>query len=453
MNQIGQIIDFFSNKKILILGFGREGKSTYKFLRKYLPLQHLTIADKNFIEFVDPNVTLKLGNDYMEHLNKYDLIVKSPGIEMNPKEFPFDPHRITSQTALFLKHFKKQTIGITGTKGKSTTASLIFHILQNTRTNTLLGGNIGIPLFDLIDHIDHETIIVSEFSAHQLEYLQDSPHITIFLNLYQEHLDYFKSFESYGKAKWNICKFQSKEDLFIYNMDDESILSEKYFKNHSSLNYQFSRFEIPENGAIADNDNIVTYKDHLLKNVYPITAFQNIPGKHNFYNIMAAIITCELLQIDTPEIIKHISTFQGLEHRIEYVGYYHGINFYNDSISTIPQATISALEALVNVDTLILGGFDRGIDYTSLYQYLNHHSVSNIIFTGPAGKRMLLEWTSKSEIKQNVYTASHFDEVIEYCIQKTRYNGKCLLSPAASSYDEFKNFEERGSYFKNKIKE
>lgn len=453
MNRIGNIIDFFANKKILILGFGREGKSTHKFLRKYLPLQHLTIADKKFIEFVDPNVTLKLGNDYMENLNDFDIIVKSPGILLNPKEYPFNPSKITSQTALFLQYFKKQTIGITGTKGKSTTTSLIYHILQNTRTNILLGGNIGIPLFDLIDSIDNETIIVSEFSAHQLEYLHDSPHISIFLNLYQEHLDYFKNDESYGNAKWNIHHFQTKDDVFIYNLDDTSI--SLVTKNMDRLlhEYQFSRFETPINGAIANNDQIITYKDGLIFNVYPISAFQNIPGKHNFYNIMAAIITCELLQIDPPEIIKHISTYQGLEHRIEYVGYYHGIYFYNDSISTIPQATISALEALVNVDTLILGGFDRGIDYTSLYQYLNHHSVSNIIFTGPAGKRMLLEWTSKSEIKQNLFLASNFDEVIDFCIQKTRYNGKCLLSPAASSYDEFKNFEERGSYFKNKIKE
>lgn len=453
MDKISTIINFFADKDILILGFGREGQSSYKFLRKYLPLQHFTIADKKFIEFVEPNVTLKLGQDYMLNLNDYDLIIKSPGIKLNQKEYPIEPKKITSQTAVFLKHFNKQTIGITGTKGKSTTTSLIYHILQNSRSNVLLGGNIGIPLFDLIDSIDSETIVVSEFSAHQLEYLHDSPHMSILLNLFQEHLDHFGSFEPYVNAKWNIHHFQNQNDIFIYNLDDSSIAQSKNLEHSITQNYSFSRIDKPKNGAVAGNDYITTYKDDLINFSYPISSFQNIPGKHNFYNIMAAIIACEILQVNASDITKYITTFQGLEHRIEYVGFYHGIHFYNDSISTIPQATISALEALINVNTLILGGFDRGIDYTSLYQYLNHHVVSNIIFTGPAGKRMLSEWSELSEIKQNVFVASCFDEVIDYCINKTPFKGNCLLSPAASSYDEFKNFEERGNYYKNKIKE
>lgn len=453
MNHISAIIDFFANKNILILGFGREGQSSYKFLRKHLPYQHLTIADKKDISFVETNVTIITGDDYLESINDFDMVIKTPGISLNRIEIAFDSKKITSQTDIFLEHYRNQTIGITGTKGKSTTTSLIYHILKNNRPNILLGGNIGIPLFDLIENIDNETIIVTELSAHQLEFVHHAPHISILLNLFQEHLDHFKSFEDYMNAKWNIHTLQDQNDIFIYNVDDYLIAQSSNLNVISSQNLPFSRVDSLENGAYVEGDFIMTKNNGNLSSVYSISTFQNIPGKHNFYNIMASILACEALHLDSNEITKNISTFQGLEHRIEYVGHYHEIFFYNDSISTIPEATISALEALYNVDTLILGGFDRGIEYRSLYQYLNHHSVSHIIFTGPAGKRMIQEWSEMNTIKQETYITENFDQVIALCIEKTPKGGKCLLSPAAASYNEFKNFEERGNYFKNKIKE
>ncbi|HNX21352.1 MAG TPA: UDP-N-acetylmuramoyl-L-alanine--D-glutamate ligase [Bacteroidales bacterium] len=453
MNHISAIIDFFANKNILILGFGREGQSTYKFLRKYLPYQHLTIADKKDVNFLETNVTLITGEDYLDSINDFDIVIKTPGISLNKIKTTFDIDKISSQTEIFLKHFKYQTIGITGTKGKSTTSSLIYHILKNNRPNVLLGGNIGIPLFDLIENIDNETIVVTELSAHQLEYVHHAPHISILLNLFQEHLDHFNNFENYVNAKWKIHTLQNKKDIFIYNEDDYLISQSPSLHSITTHNFPFSRVDAIENGAFVEGDFIMSKKNGNLSSVYSISSFQNIPGKHNFYNIMASILACEALNVDPNEITKHISTFQGLEHRIEYVGHYHDIFFYNDSISTIPEATISALEALYNVDTLILGGFDRGIEYRSLYQYLNHHSVSHIIFTGPAGKRMFQEWSEMTPIKQNTYITENFDQVIALCIEKTPQGGKCLLSPAAASYNEFKNFEERGNYFKNKIKE
>jgi UDP-N-acetylmuramoylalanine--D-glutamate ligase len=168
---------------------------------------------------------------------------------------------------------------------------------------------------------------------------------------------------------------------------------------------------------------------------------------------MAAILACNGFGISLLEIEKHLKSFSGLEHRIEFVGIFEGIHFYNDSISTIPEATISALKALQNVKTLILGGFDRGIDYSILFEYLEKHPVENIVFTGPAGERMIKEWKNHKISIKNLLFTNQYNEIIEFCRFKTPKNGKCLLSPAAASYDQFKNFEERGNYFKNQIKE
>jgi len=451
MNHVNAIIDFFANRNILILGYGREGQSSYKLIRKYLPYQHLTIADKKQIDFIDTNTTIICGENYLDSLNSFDIILKSPGISLKNLSYSINLEKLTSQSEIYLKYYAQQTIGVTGTKGKSTTTSLIFHILKNCRPNVLLGGNIGIPLFDLIENIEDDTIVVSEFSAHQLQYVKNAPHIAILLNLYQEHLDHFINFDHYIQSKWNIHKFQNENDLFIYNQDDYTIFQSTDLHTIENHFYPFSRVDELSNGAYVENEFIFSKKNDFIFGIYNTNDFKNIPGKHNFYNIMAAIIACENCNLEPSDIAKQISTFQGLEHRIEYCGYYNDIHFFNDSISTIPEATISALEALYNVDTLILGGFDRGIEYHSLYQYLNHHSVSTIIFTGPAGKRMNEEWTKINTIKQKVFIVNRFDQVIDICFNETPIGGKCLLSPAAASYDEFKNFEERGTYFKNII--
>ena len=190
------IIEALKDKKIVILGFGKEGISSYRFIRQYFPNQHLTIADGNENLKVDDyqedkNLSFVLGEEYDRHLNDYDLILKTPGVNLNRLDYFIVPQKITSQTDLFCRAFGAQMIGVTGTKGKSTTASLIYHILSKTIGNTLLAGNIGIPFFDIIDQINDETTIVAELSAHQLEYISASPHVAILLNMFQEHLDHF----------------------------------------------------------------------------------------------------------------------------------------------------------------------------------------------------------------------------------------------------------------------
>ena len=451
MNHIPDIVQHIKNKSVLIVGFGREGNSTYNFIRKHLPEKHITIADKNEISIIDPYLTIISGVDYLKHLNQYDLIFKTPGVSFKNLTNSIDCSKITSQTDLFLQWYGNQTIGVTGTKGKSTTSSLIFHILKEANRDVVFGGNIGIPLFDLIPSINPDTIIVSELSAHQLEFIHKSPHISVLLNLYQEHLDHFNSIENYFNAKWNINKFQNQGDLFIFNDDDLTI---KHYQNcNINTTYLgFSQTKIIDNGAYIDQNQIIIKSNNNIKFRIPIQNLSHLPGNHNLNNIMAAILACNGFGLSLLEIEKHIQSFSGLEHRIEFVGIFDDVYYYNDSISTIPEATISALKALENVKTLILGGFDRGIDYSILYEYLEKNPVENIAFTGPAGERMMVEWKNHKKSIKNLLFTNNYNQILEFCRFQTPKNGKCLLSPAAASYDQFKNFEERGTFFKNQIK-
>lgn len=451
MNHIPDIVQHIKNKSVLIVGFGREGNSTYNFIRKHLPEKHITIADKNEISIIDPYLTIISGVDYLKHLNQYDLIFKTPGVSFKNLTNSIDCSKITSQTDLFLQWYGNQTIGVTGTKGKSTTSSLIFHILKEANRDVVFGGNIGIPLFDLIPSINPDTIIVSELSAHQLEFIHKSPHISVLLNLYQEHLDHFNSIENYFNAKWNINKFQNQGDLFIFNDDDLTIKHNQNW-NINTTYLGFSQTKIIDNGAYIDQNQIIIKSNNNIKFRIPIQNLSHLPGNHNLNNIMAAILTCYSFGITLVEIEKHIQSFSGLEHRIEFVGIFDDVHYYNDSISTIPEATISALKALENVKTLILGGFDRGIDYSILYEYLEKNPVENIAFTGPAGERMMVEWKNHKKSIKNLLFTNNYNQILEFCRFQTPKNGKCLLSPAAASYDQFKNFEERGIFFKNQIK-
>jgi len=401
------LIEHLKNKKIAILGFGREGKSSYKFIRNYLPNKQLAIHDKDTIALNDANTLIVSGENYLQNLNQYDIILKTPGISLASLNYYLEPEKISSQTALFLQYYGKQTIGITGTKGKSTTASLIEHILKLSNNNALLAGNIGVPFFDIIENITTQTMVIAELSAHQLEYVCHSPRIAVLLNLYQEHLDHFNSFASYMQAKLNITKYQNENDILIYNQEDEWITKQLHQHDYT-------------------------------RNYYPYSS----QTKYN-----AAITTCKLFGISAHDIETALRTFIPLEHRQEFVGEKHGIRFYNDSIATVPEATIYALETLAEVDTLLLGGFDRGIDYTVLYDYLAQNPVKNIVFMGAAGKRMQNEWKTTTN---NIFEES-MQKIVHFAITHTQKGKICLLSPAAASYDQYTNFEERGKLFKQYV--
>ncbi|MBO4489201.1 MAG: UDP-N-acetylmuramoyl-L-alanine--D-glutamate ligase [Bacteroidales bacterium] len=452
------ILQKLEGKKIIILGFGREGRSSYHLIRRYFPDMPLTISDKSETlfqeDFSDEHLTLIAGIQYDRNLNEYDLILKSPGISFNNLDYLVETERITSQTDLFLQEFHAQVVGITGTKGKSTTASLTYHLLKEAGKDVILAGNIGVPLFDVIEQMTPQTLVVAELSAHQLEFLHRSPDYAVLLNIYQEHLDHFNSFNNYQIAKINIARFQEERQFFVYNGDDPLIadLIQSYSLNRDRV--IFGTQHHTGIHALCDDHVVGFYNGKTLLEEYDLTDHTHLPGRHNYFNIMAAMAVARHFGLDKDEILQGLSTFHGLPHRIEFVGKFQDINFYNDSISTIPEAAVAAVKALRKVDTLILGGFDRGIDYSRLIEFLGEHPVRNVAFTGPAGHRILDEWMRTSlPLPEHYVVEEDFRKIVDFAFEHTAPNKIALLSPAAASYNQFKNFEERGDRFKQYVVE
>lgn len=454
-----KIIDFFKDKKIVIVGFGREGISAYKLIRKHYPKLPLTIADRSPLIHLedfpeDKHLKIVAGEEYDQNLNQYEVILKSPGVNFNNLNYFIPKEKFVTQTELFLMAYGDNVIGVTGTKGKSTTASLIYHILSNSVGNTVLAGNIGTPFFDIIEQIDDDTTVVAELSAHQLEYTDHSPHIAILLNLYQEHLDHFNTFNNYQLAKLNITEHQQESDILIYNFDDRYIpgLIESHQLQRRFI--PFSSQTTLKNGAFCTKNDIVLMKNNEQICTIPIEGRPNIPGRHNNNNIMAAVLACKAKGIADADIIRNISTFKGLEHRMELVGTFKDITFYNDSISTIPEATIAALNTIKRVDTLIIGGFDRGIDYSVLINHLRENPVRNIVFVGKVGERVLTEWKAAGNpLPEHYLVENDYAKIVAFAYAHTTPGSSCLLSPAAASYDQFKDFTVRGRTFKTLVQQ
>jgi len=426
-----QLDGLLANRRILIAGYGREGKSTHTLLQQYVPSAQVTVAENDEAIYA----CLKQAQGA-----PFDLIIKSPGIPSMKLEGHCDPSSITSQTDIFLQLCAEQTIGVTGTKGKSTTSALIAHILGNAMQGkhpVVMAGNMGIPLFDILPQIDNSTLVVAELSCHQLENIHRAPHIGIILNLYQEHLDHYHDYMGYKMAKMQLMLRQQHGDHCIYCTDSQDL---------SDLVEQLK----PE-----IQSTIHPYSLHQAKQSPLSTIESPLPGDHNLSNTHAAFLATSLLGIDTATFAQALTTFHGLPHRLEPVGTYNGITFYNDSISTIPEATIAALRALPHVGTLILGGYDRGIDYSPLGNYLaNHDGIDNIVFVGNAGRRMKDEWNAlpgNPLSSRNTIVENDYSRVVDWCYGHTLPGSLCLLSPAAASYDSFKNFEQRGDTFKQLV--
>ena len=436
-----KIIDYLMDKDLAIVGFGKEGKSTYHFIRKYLNDKKITIIDNNekLLEDnnylgVDKNLELILGTHALEHLEKYDLIIKAPGVRFKDIDVSPFKDKITSQLGLILEFYKNNIIGITGTKGKSTTTSLVYNILKDQGFDAYLLGNIGIPIFDYVDNFKDDSLLVIEMAALQLEYVKASPHIGIILNLFEEHLDFFGSLDKYYLAKMNMFKYQDSNDYGLY-LSSNSALNNYVGKGHYKCKLvDISKMEVIDNYFVLDGKKLYNINDERL-----------LLGKHNLSNIRFGLYLSELLNLDLDKTIYTINHFKGLEHRMDYVGEYDGIKYYNDAIATLPEACINACDTL-NPDTIIFGGMDRGIDYSSLINYFNKCSIKNFICMPETGYKI-----GDKLINKKIYKVDNLKDAVKRA--KEVSEKICVMSPAAPSYNAFKNFEEKGKMYKNYIKE
>ena len=450
---IKKIVEYLTNKKILILGFGMEGISTYKFIRKYLNNQKLYIADgnnevfekNNFVK-QDENVEL-ITQGYLENLEQYDIIMKTPGISFAQIDTTNFKHKIKSQVELLLEFTDCLTIGVTGTKGKSTTSSLIYQILIEQQKQAYLLGNIGVPIFDFIEKIEPNTILVLELSSHQLEFVSVSPKISILLNIFEEHLDHYKSLQGYIDAKTNIYKFQKENDYFLYNPDN-TMLAEAV--KTSEINSKL--VEISYDNEVQNNETAIVKKDnYIMRNgtkLYDCRSQRKLLGNHNLNNAMFALAVSEILELDLNKTVNTINNFEPLPHRMEFVGKFNGILYYNDSIATIPEATMNTVKTLKNVDSLIIGGMDRKVDFKEFIKFLNTVCIKNLICLPTTG-HIIADKINNSAI--NVYKVENMEQAVSIAKQNTEKGKICLLSPAASSYGFYKNFQERGNKFKELV--
>ncbi|PID94544.1 MAG: UDP-N-acetylmuramoyl-L-alanine--D-glutamate ligase [Bacteroidetes bacterium] len=438
-----------SEMRILILGFGREGRSSLRYLRSIRPSMPLWVGDENASLDLepsfkaDPHIHWHLGEQCYMDLAHFDLILKSPGIPLR-KVSGIPREKITSQTALFIEKYRSQVIGISGTKGKSTTSTLLYHLLKENKKTVLLAGNIGIPVFDLIPQITPETLIIMELSAHQGEVLNVAPSRMILLNIFQEHLDHFGSFSRYKEAKLNFCHQQKRGDVLLYDAEDSHLQNCR--GEIEGVTY-LALSPTPQEGEIQYSTKAIGGSSFTLHN-----PLRTLKGTHNLVNIAAAVTLAHHLNLSEEQLESALSTYEPLAHRLEYVGNYQGVEFYNDSIATIPEAAIAAMEALAPIRWIILGGFDRGIPYNKLISYLKQHPEITALLLGEAGKRIQDLAKASGISSPQIIPCETMASCIATVLLHKEKGGICLLSPAASSYDTYENFEQRGNHFKKIVR-
>ncbi|MBI2524055.1 UDP-N-acetylmuramoyl-L-alanine--D-glutamate ligase [Candidatus Peregrinibacteria bacterium] len=522
-------------KKICILGFGREGQATLRALEKYAPNSNITIADQNpelplghelavrgpafgseaqarrealrperEAEWRIKNYEYQCGEHYVKNLDHFDVIIKSPGIPpsalltTNYKLPACRTGRLTTPTQIFLDSIADTgatVIGITGSKGKSTTASLIYEIFNfqfsifNSKTAFLI-GNIGEPALNYLQDANEKAVFVMELSSYQLMDLTVSPHIAVITSFFPEHLDYHGSLEAYREAKEHITAYQTENDVVFY--------PSKIPSPHPALSPW--KGERVERAAASEGEGAYEIalqssgkKISFSEEDAPVTIEETkLIGRHNLRNIAAAWKVAEYLGIPRATAVQAIREFHPLPHRLQSLGIHHGVEWVDDAISTTPESTIAAIDALGDrVATIILGGLDRGYDFTKLAKRIAHSSIRTIILFPGSGPR-IREAIEKAKANVTLIDAHSMEEAVEIAkinsqfsirppVQgprthqglERRAHGReailnspvrgpeplraewqfpaVLLSTASPSYNMFKNFEEKGNRFQKAI--
>lgn len=440
--------------KILILGYGREGQSVHRWLAKHQPTLRVGVADRRQVVPVVEAARLHVGEDYLAALPSYDTVVRSPGVSPflpEIKEYQNRGGFLTSSTNIFFSVCPGKVIGVTGTKGKSTTASLIAEILKTTHADVRLVGNIGKPALDFLEGAGQDTIFVAELSSHQLVDVRYSPHIAVVLAIAPEHFDYYPDLGSYAAAKGNIVACQRTNDVVVFN--PTNTLAAKQANRSRGKKLMYCPKQRDNAIAFIEKKAIVTNAYGVKEEILPVS---DIPLLGNLDNVLAAVTVGVAVDVPGRFMRGAIGAFHPLPHRLEFVGEFGGIRFYNDSLATIPEATIHALKALgSDVATLIAGGFDRGLDYTILGQYLVGTSVKALILFPDTGEKIwealrLAHARSGQAIQK--FDVTSMEEAVKLAYKHTSAGKICLLSPASASFNLFRDYEDRGNQFKEWVK-
>lgn len=434
---INELKPIFAGKRCAILGFGREGRVWLSLLQRLGCCAEIAVADMKPQDI--PLVTGIYGEDYLDRAKGYDLLLQSPGVIIKDRLTAAEKAKILTQTELLLRLRPCKIIGITGTKGKSTTSSLIYHFLKACGKNAMLIGNIGVPPLERLEEMTPDTVAVCEMSCHQLEFVQHSPEIAVLLNIFPEHLDHYVSLEAYASAKRNIYRFQQPGDTALLNAD---ILTESEI---SGIKSRLITLGCGRPAMVCSGIDGITLPG---RNIPAEIIHTQLRGKHNLYNIAAALCAAECAGADIDACLASLPEFKGLEHRLEYVDTINGVEYINDSICTIPEAAVAAVGAFDSgTDCIILGGMERNIPYDILADFLNTGAVKNVILLPDSGYRIGRMITNPAV---NAVKVHDMPEAVSAAAKLAKR--RVILCPAAASYGFYKNFEERGRHFKELVR-
>ena len=426
--------------KIAIFGYGVEGRSTHAYLKKHGFLD-ITILDSNKdLKIESPCI---LGEKIWDHMNEFDAIFRTPGI--HPEKI--DVLKETSHMDFFLEKCPVPVIGITGTKGKGTTASLLQKIIEKSGKKCFLGGNIGIPPLDFLDEIQESDCVILEISSFQAMTMKRSPHIAVVLMVTQEHLNFHEDVTEYVDAKAQMVCFQEEDDYCIYNVD---------FKNSKNIGRQSGGQKMPFSllGQCVSDMYFDKEKDLLYIGKEKTIKAQDIalPGIHNINNIIAAAQAARVVGVSYECIQDVILSFSGIPMHIEEVHSNDGIAYVNDSFSTIPESSLVALQSFQNQNiAIMIGGACKQSNYSELIQYLEKTTTIFPVFYGEQG-RMIYGMLNKK--KRAIYIENFHDAFLKAkSILDIEKGGVLLLSPACASFDQFKNYKDRGNTFNTLVEQ
>ncbi len=446
----------FSNKKITVVGSGISGIAAVKLLvhknaAVTLYDSNEALNTKDVLEKIGADVPVVCGKFTPELEKETELLVLSPGV---PTDLPYvlslknKGVPVWGEIELAYQIAGGKFIGITGTNGKTTTTALTGEIMKQCFSEVFVVGNIGIPYTEVAEQISEQAVTVAELSSFQLETVQQDfvPDVSMILNLTPDHLNRHHTMENYARAKLNVSKYQTNKQTCILNYEDSML--RKYAKELSCRILWFSSRQPLENGLYLENDCIY-YAAAGKRTEICKTKELNIIGLHNYENAMAAIGAALCMEVPLPAIRKGLMEFHAVEHRIEFVATKRGVDYYNDSKGTNPDAAIKGIQAMSKPTLLIGGGYDKGSEYE---EWINAFDgkVKHLVLIGQT-KEKIAE-TAKRLGVLSIVLKDTFEEAMEFCVSHAEAGDAVLLSPACASWGMFKNYEERGRIFKDYVK-
>ena len=449
--------NFLDGKQVAIIGMGVSNIPLLDYFydknAKVTVFSTNALSDEIMAKINKYRYEVELGEDNLSRLKGFDIIFRSPSALPTKHEFQSAVKKgaiLTSEIEMVLKLAPCKIIGVTGTEGKTTTTSLIYEICKKAGYNCFLGGNIGKPIFTKINQMKPEDIVILELSSFQLMGMTVSPNIAVVTNIFPDHLNVHKSYEEYQDAKKSIFRNQTEEGIVILNKDNE--ITEKFADEVKGKTIFFSSTKKLKNGYVYDREDgfIKKCTDGKCEKILNKNDIK-LRGIHNYENICAALAATETVASKEAQI-EAVKNFKGVEHRLEFVREIDGVKYYNDSIGTSPASTIAGLNAFDENIILLAGGSDKGLDYKEIGEVIAR-KVGTLILTGPTAQK--IEEATKQALSEEknieIIHTNNLEESVKVAKEKARSGDIVLLSPASASFDAFKNFEERGNYFKTLV--